>query len=366
MLFEITVVLTVSYAALILLFVAAALSSRYSSNPAFRPKVSIIIAARDEQENIGACLDSLLRLTYPRELLEIIIVDDRSSDLTGDIVARYAQRQQHIRLIRSVPESGHLRGKTNAVTQGIDVSVGEILLFTDADCRVPAGWVESTVRYYTDGGVGTVAGFTSLRGTDWFSRMQALDWMVLFSAAAATARVGYPTTAVGTNLSVRRRAYDATGGYREIPFSVTEDYALFHAITAKGYRAKIPMDNTALVESTPCGTWKQLYSQKKRWFTGGRGMDVKSLLVFAIPYVFNLLLLVAPFILPGPYAWIVFGVKLVVDFLFCLPASLRLRRPELILVWPLYELYYFVYVLVYPPIVLIGSEVVWKERTFRE
>lgn len=365
MLSDIVAVLAAAYACLILIFAGGAIASRFRSKPGYRPKVSVIVAARNEEEHIGRCLDSLTALTYPRELLEIIVIDDRSTDATSSIVSRYVEENPHVRLLHSAPETGHLSGKTNAVTQGIDAAKGDIFMFTDADCRVPSRWVEGTVQHYADERVGTVAGFTSLAGDDWFSRMQALDWFVLFSAAAGTARIGYPTTAVGTNLSVRREAYEKVGGYRKIPFSVTEDYALFHAVTRTGgYRACFPMLRETLVESAPCGTLKELYYQKKRWFAGGRGMDFKSMVIFAIPYVFNLALLVALVALPWSEFLCALGVKLGVDFLFCLPSVIRFRRAELLPVFPLYALYYYIYVLIYPPLVLPGGKIIWKERTF--
>ncbi|MEW6510645.1 MAG: glycosyltransferase [Bacteroidota bacterium] len=367
MLSDIVVALSLIYALLIIIFTGGAMTSRYRTRGQYRPRVSIIVAARNEERYISQCLESLLRLTYPRELLEIIVIDDRSDDSTAAIAQGYVKAHPHVRLLHSLPESGHLRGKTNAVTQGVEAAAGEIFMFTDADCRVPPGWVEGIVQHYGDDRVGTVAGFTSLKGGDWFSRMQALDWFVLFSAAAGTARMGFPTTAVGTNLSVRREAYEKVGGYRKIPFSVTEDYALFHAVTKQGgYRARIPMDPETLVESSPCSTIQELYHQKKRWFTGGRGMDAKSILVFVIPYLFNLSLLVALFALPWPTFVAALGAKLAVDFGFCLPSVVRFRRPELLLVFPLYSLYYFLYVLIYPPLVLSGGKVVWKERTFQK
>ena len=363
MISDIVTVLAVAYAIVILTFTLGAVASRYKLRTGYRPKVSVIVAARNEEKNIGACLDSLVALTYPRELLEIIIIDDRSTDGTAAIVERYTRDHPHIKLLHSVPESGHLKGKTNAVTQGIDSASGDIFLFTDADCRVPAGWVEWTVRHYADDSVGTVAGFTSLSGDDWFSKMQALDWFVLSSAAAGTARINYPTTAIGTNLSVSRKAYEAVGGYREIPFSVTEDYALFHAVTRK-FQARIPMLHETMVESSPCSTIKELYHQKKRWFAGGRGMDFKSILIFAVSFLFNVALLVALFALPFTHFLAGLSVKLGIDFLFCLPAVIRLHRPELLTYFPLYALYYYVYVLIFPPLVLPGGKIVWKERTF--
>ena len=104
-----------------------------------RPFVSVIVAARNEEHNIGRCLESMARLTWPRELLEVIIVNDRSDDATPAIVQDYAARFPFITLLHATPGTGHLAGKTNAVTQGIDASRGSILMMTDADCSVPPG-----------------------------------------------------------------------------------------------------------------------------------------------------------------------------------------------------------------------------------
>jgi cellulose synthase/poly-beta-1,6-N-acetylglucosamine synthase-like glycosyltransferase len=126
------------------------------------------------------------------------------------------------------------------------------------------------------------------------------------------------------------------------------------------------MDPRTLVESVPCRSWKELFGQKKRWFTGGRAMDLKSILIFTLPYLFSLALLLSAIFAPGPAAWYALLIKLGVDFVFTLPAVYRFGRPGLLLVFPLYELYYYIYVLIFPPIVLAGREVIWKERSFKD
>lgn len=357
---------SVAYLIMILLFTGASIRSKGRPDSGFRPRVSIVVAARNEEDRIGECLESLAALTYPVEFLEIIVVDDRSSDRTAEVVKGFAEHLQHLRLVQVGPETELPPGKTNAVITGVDSSTGDILMFTDADCRVPPAWVEGTVAHFSDPSVGVAAGFTSLRGKTAFEHVQALDWFVLTSVAAATTRLRYPVTAVGTNLSVRRQAYDSVGGYRKIPFSVTEDYALFHAVTASGrWQARFPMDRLTLVESMPCKDIKQLFSQKKRWFTGGRGMDAKSLLIFALPYVFNFLILLGLFLSPWWVFCIAAGVKIVVDLLLCLPAVITFRRPSLVFVYPLFEIYYYIYVLLFPPLVLFGGEITWKERLYK-
>jgi cellulose synthase/poly-beta-1,6-N-acetylglucosamine synthase-like glycosyltransferase len=353
------------YAAGILLFSLGAWRARYRVNSSFRPKVSVVIAARNEESNIRRCLDSLIRLTYPPELLEVIIVNDRSGDATPDIVREFAGRRTNIRLLNARSGQGHLRGKANAISQGIDASTGEIILMTDADCTLPAGWIENTVKYYIDGSVGIVPGFTAIRHANMFEAMQTLDWFSLFSVAAAATRLGFPVTAVGNNFSIRRSAYNAVGGYRGIPFSVTEDYALFHAVTSgTSYRACFPLDPSTLVESEPCKTWRELYRQRKRWFAGGRDMDVRSIGIFASAWMLNALILAGLFMQVTPLLLSVIVLKVGVDFALVLPALAAFRRWELVPAFPLYAIYYFLYVLIYPPIVLIGRDVVWKDRQF--
>ncbi|MCC6396565.1 MAG: glycosyltransferase [Bacteroidetes bacterium] len=358
-------VLGILYAAGMVFFAVVALFVRYPHNRNLRPRVSVIIAARNEEANVGRCLDAVSRLTYPRELFEVIVINDRSSDATPSIISDYAGRFPVIRRLDASPGTGHLMGKTNAVAQGIAASTGEILMLTDADCSVPPGWIEETVKYYTDDTVGLVPGFTAIRHENLFEAMQTMDWFVLFTVAAATTKVGFPVTAVGTNFTVRRSAYDAVGGYQGIPFSVTEDYALYHAVTSRTkYRARFPMDAGTVVESEPCPTLKDLYRQRKRWFTGGKGMDAKSIFIFLAAWLLNAGIIAGLF-LDMRSALIALAMKVGADFLLTLPVVVRFRRWGLLGAFPLDEVYYYLYVLLFPPIVISGSKVVWKDRVHR-
>ncbi len=353
------------YAAGIVITALVAWFGRHATTAGARPFVSVIVAARNEEHNIARCLDSMARLTWPRELLEVIVVNDRSDDATPAIVREYAARFPFITLLSAAPGTGHLAGKTNAVTQGVEASRGEILMMTDADCSVPPSWIEETVKYYTEDGIGLVPGFTAISHRNVFEAIQTIDWFTLFTVASATNTIGFPVTAVGTNFTVRRAAYDAVGGYRTIPFSVTEDYALFHAVTSHpGYRAVFPMDPRTLVTSEPCPTWKDLYRQRKRWFTGGKGMDLASISIFAAIWLLHAGILAA--LITDPMsALTALAIKTVADIVLILPGILRFRQPSLLAVFPLYELYFFAYVMLFPPVVLIHGNIVWKDRDFK-
>ncbi len=365
MLSAVLITLTVMYAAGIAITALVALIARHRTGAGRRPFVSVVVAARNEEHNIGRCLESMSRLTWPRDQLEVIIVNDRSEDATPAIVREYAARFPFIALLSAAPGTGHLAGKTNAVTQGIDASKGEIIMMTDADCAVPPSWIEETVKYYTADGIGLVPGFTAIRARNLFEAIQTIDWFALFTVASATNSMGFPVTAVGTNFSVRRTAYEAVGGYRKIPFSVTEDYALFHAVTSHpSYRAVFPMDPGTIVTSEPCPTWKDLYRQRKRWFTGGKGMDLKSVGIFAVIWLMHAGI-IGGLILNAPVAMVALGIKAAADLILMLPGIVRFRKPALLAAFPFYEIYFFLYVMLFPPIVLIHRNVVWKDRDFK-
>ena len=327
------------------------------------PTVSVIVAARNEEKRIKQCLRSLVKMEYPRDKLEIIIVNDGSSDRTPDIVKEYADRFAYVKLITTKHEQKNLRGKANAVAMGIGASHGEILMLTDADCIVPATWVRDTVQYFTEE-IGIVGGFTILTANRPFEVIQTLDWMLLFTIASSTAGLGFPLTVVGNNLSVRRRAYEQTGGYEKIPFSVTEDYALVQAVLKETeYKLRFPLHVRTGIESTPCKDWDELFRQRQRWAVGGLEMIPPGILVMAVCWLMHFLLLVGLFFVSFPIWLFTVGVKIAMDVGYLwrpLKTFGILRHLKYLAA---FEMYYFVYAIVIPFIALFSKHVLWKERS---
>ena len=366
MLTPIAIFLGIFYAAGMFLFAFVLWKRKPVNNTAYRPTVSIIVAARNEETRIGACISSLLSLSYPRHLLEVIIVDDHSTDRTSEVVQKHLAGDRTFRLVQAGEPAGALRGKVNALVAGIEQASGEILLFTDADCVVPAGWVENTVQYYADEDVAIVAGFITLGGDGWLDAIQALDWLALLSAASATAALRFPVTAVGNNLSIRRSAYNRIGGYRNIPFSVTEDFALVKAVTtSRAGSVVLPLDPGTAIRTLPCSTISGLLAQRRRWFVGGRGMPAARVLAFAGIYLFHLALVAGVWLL-DPLLWSALVMtKLVADYLFVLPSLLVLHRPRLVRYWIHFQIYQALYILLLPLLALFSPRILWKDRVFR-
>jgi cellulose synthase/poly-beta-1,6-N-acetylglucosamine synthase-like glycosyltransferase len=329
----------------------------------YEPPVSIIVAARNEEEYLEQCIHSLVNIEYTANKLEIIVVNDRSSDRTLEIAERLSRQFPQLKVLSAIPAEGNLRGKANALSQGIAISHGEILMFTDADCTVPSTWVRETVSCF-DETTGIVGGFTLLSASRPFEGMQTLDWIMLFGVASATAGWKIPLTAIGNNLSVRRSAYEQVGGFKNIPFSVTEDYALVQTILQKtAFTLRFPLNAATVVHSKPCRSWNQLYHQKQRWGVGGLDMVFRGLLIMAIGWLFKCFLIIGLFVVPFSLWLIAMASKCLVDLLFLSKPLLNFGAKKYIKHFLFFEIYYCLYVIVLPFVAILSKKVVWKERT---
>jgi cellulose synthase/poly-beta-1,6-N-acetylglucosamine synthase-like glycosyltransferase len=327
------------------------------------PSASVIVAARNEENNILDCIKSLDKLVYPEGKLEIIIVDDNSDDNTGEIIKEFIKDKKRFKYLKTTENIGRLRGKANAISNGIKASSGEIILTTDADCIVKPTWAISIASYYTKD-VGIVCGYTTQNDKNAFQGMQAADFIYLLTVAAGGMNLGKPLSAIGNNMSYRRAAYEEVGGYAGIPFSVTEDFKLLMSIySLKKYKLLYPLDKDALVISKPCENLKSLYWQKKRWGVGGLDSDFMGYLVMASGFIVHLFFLLAPFIgTVNIYMMLLY--KIVLDYSFIKPVYQKLMIKLKFTHFIAFQIYFIIYVLLLPLFLLFDRKVIWKGRTY--
>jgi len=326
-------------------------------------RATVLVAARNEERNIARCIESLIVQDYPKELLEVIVVDDRSTDKTGEIARSYAAKYPFLKVLVS-PESRELLGKTNAIDHGVSQATGEIILMTDADCEVPPGWVRLTVDEYGPE-VGLVGGMTLQKVSGVFSGMQSLDWAYLLGIASAAVNRRTALSVIGNNLSFRKKAYYDVGGYRSLKFSVTEDYSLFKAIVGSGkWDYLYPVDAERVVVTEPCTTWGELVRQKHRWGTGGLDMRLYGLYIMVVGFGMHVAAILALF--TGNVAVGTTGLmlKFVADYLFLYTVLKKIGKKELLKHFYAFELYYLLYVIALPFIVFFGGRVSWKGRKY--
>jgi cellulose synthase/poly-beta-1,6-N-acetylglucosamine synthase-like glycosyltransferase len=328
------------------------------------PSSSIIVAAKNEEENILRCLESLAALEYPQNKLEIIIVNDHSSDRTQEIIDGFISGKNIFKCIVPEKEIGHLKGKANAIANGILYSKNEIIMTTDADCAVSKTWAKTIASYYQKD-VAIVNGFTNQLEGNSFEAMQSKDFLYLLGVASGTINLGKPLSCIGNNMSYRRSVYEEIGGYEKIPFSVTEDFKLLMAVHAlKKYKIIYPLDKNALVTSIPCKDLKALYLQKKRWGIGGLDSDIIGFGVMAFGFAVHIGMLLLPFFI-SQAAFSIALFKVIVDYFFLRIIHKELNLKLKFLHFLSFEIYFVIYVILLPFIVLLNPNVKWKGREFK-
>jgi cellulose synthase/poly-beta-1,6-N-acetylglucosamine synthase-like glycosyltransferase len=359
------IVVTVFYLFQISLFLFGTFKSRLRSFKTDFPIVSVIIAARNEEKNIGLCLDSITRLDYPTEKLEIIIVNDHSTDATGQIISGFIGKYTNIRTFIPENEKDGLKGKTNAIAQAIDQAKGEIIFTSDADCILPKTWIQDTLKYY-ETRTGIVCGFTYVEHETIFQGMQSLDWIYLLAIASGSFSLGIPLSCVGNNMSFRKKTYDEVGGFKNLNFSVTEDFALLQAIVQRtNWRCKFPFEKNNLVFSRACPTWTNLIRQKKRWGTGGKKSPLPGLLLMSAGWTISGLVFVVPFLNLSPtYILLPILSKCLLDSIFLFVPLKFFNLLKLFIFFPFFEIYYSLYVFALPFLVFINQKVKWKGRVY--
>ena len=328
------------------------------------PRVSILVAARDEAVALPRCLASLRALRYPAALLEVLVGDDGSTDGTAE-VAGAAMRGfgGTFRVVPIVDTLGQARGKANVLAHLARLATTNYFFVTDADISLPATWITGLLGH-AGPGVGTVTGITAVRGPRLFHQLQGIDWLLSLSMVQVVSDLGRPVTAMGNNMLVTRVAYEATGGYEALPFSVTEDFALFQAVLAAGFGFRQVFQADIRADSLPMPTWTALLRQRQRWLRGVVGLPLRlrlELLFFSgyWPVLAGVALLGGPSVALGSWA-----VKMLVQGTLAAAAH---RRAGLRLRWallPLFELYTLVLTVALLGFGLAGGAVVWKGRRY--
>ncbi|KAF0152787.1 MAG: family 2 glycosyl transferase [Ignavibacteria bacterium] len=363
-LFEIIFIAVLSLYFIHLVVFSIGASKKYPKvNDDALPSSTVIVAARNEEDKILECITSLDKMEFPEGKLEIILVNDHSTDRTGDIISEFIKDKPKFKLL--VPEKaiGSLKGKTNALANAIKFAAGEIILTTDADCNVNPLWAKTMASYYQKD-VAFVGGFTTQEDKTSFGGMQAIDFLYLLTIASGALNLGKPLAAIGNNMSYRKSVYDEIGGYENIPFSITEDFRLLMAIwNLKKYKCIYPIDQNSMITSKACPDFPTLFWQKKRWAVGGMESDFISYLIMVWGYISKAAILLTPlfFSLTALYLCI---FKIAVDYFFVKPVFNRLRVRMKFSHFIAFEIYYTLYVLMLPFIVLPSRKVKWKGRTF--
>jgi cellulose synthase/poly-beta-1,6-N-acetylglucosamine synthase-like glycosyltransferase len=368
--------ITVTYFLILLsFFIGLFFPNKQQSTKKYR--VSVVVAARNEEQNIRTLLSELLQQTYPSSKYEIILVNDESEDGTGEIIDEFVNKYDNVKHIHAISdrETG-LTAKKNALNQGIRQSTGELILSTDADCHVKPTWIETMVSYFTDD-VGMVIGFSQLGDKQYpysfFERVQAVDFLSLMAAAQGSSNLNFPLAVSGQNIAYRKAAFEAVGGFEKIKHRISGDDVLLLQLMRKytNWKIRFAPSERAFNWTQPEKTIKSFLNQRKRWASNGSYQTrLNKIFFFFIVSVFitNLILL---FGTPVYYLlydtikipFICLLAKIIVEFSIILKGSLVYQRKDLVKYFPIWAVLQIPYVIFTGLMGSLGC-FIWKDRKY--
>src|SRR6187551_172113 len=288
----ITIGLLIIYSILILFYRAGWFELRSFSQTDHEPSItiSLIIPARNEEENIGNLLSSLEKQTYPSHLFEVIVVDDHSTDNTAAVVNSYS----FAKLIRL--EFDNINSyKKKAIETGITAASGDLIVTTDADCIVPLNWLKTIASFKEKTNAVFIAAPVVLEyGSNLLQTFQTLDFLVLQGITAASVQKRFHNMCNGANLAYERKAFFEVNGFSGIDHIASGDDMLLMQKIAQQFPGKISylLSKDAIITTEPPKTWKEFSRQRVRWASKAtKYNDIKIFCALLLVYFFNCALL---------------------------------------------------------------------------
>ena len=282
----------------------------------YRPAISVVIAARNESQTIERILKDISRQTY--EDFNVILVNDGSTDRTSEIVMQHVAQDARFTLVRSGGE-----GKKAALTTGIQVSKGEIIVTTDADCSLDRHWLQMISGYFEDRETMLVFGGVKISSSTFFSSIQAHEFLSLIGTAAATQWWGFPTMCNGANLAFRKQVFYEVGGYSNnlhIP-SGDDEFLMRKIFQLYPKGIKFVACKQAVV-TTSAVNMRQFIHQRIRWAgKWTRNSSMWSVCLAGFIFLFQLSILAMPWViffdlLSVPLAITLLTLKVVMEGVF--------------------------------------------------
>jgi len=369
----ISAALTLIYGFLVLNFIRGWHNLVYFTSQKSDPqtKVSIIVAARDEEDNINKTIDDLVAQQYPKALTEIIIIDDHSTDRTADIVLSYAD--QHVKLIKLNEDRALNSYKKKAIQTAIGTCSGDLIITTDADCRMGTEWLSTIVNLYEAKKYKMISSPVAyFQEKSFFERLQSLEFLYLIGLGASTIGNKQPSTCNGANLAYEKNTFYEVGGFQGIDdLASGDDELLLHKIAAK-YPDQIGFlkNREAIVYTHAKETLGSFIQQRKRWASKSTRYKNKAIIVLGVLiWIFNLSILanfITGLFVPGFLAITFYQllVKMVLETLFLWDVTGFAKRRSLLILIPVLNVLHVLY-MVYIGIAGNSGKYNWKGRMVR-
>jgi chlorobactene glucosyltransferase len=221
------------------------------NNTEVLPFVSIIVPARNEQDNIERCLTSLIKQNYPTTKFEIIVVDDNSTDNTLKRIKKVQQKYPRLKIIELKDKPDNWTGKTWASEKGYLKSRYDILLFVDADCYYKNNCLLSSISYMLEEEIDVITGFPFIELRDFWSKVSMPLWKFMsITFGKSASNVNDPKSKVaylmGCFFMIKKDVFEKVGTFRSVRNAIQEDEALGIRIKQSGYKLRLVQMNNLI------------------------------------------------------------------------------------------------------------------------
>lgn len=330
-------------------------------------KVTILIAVRNEEENISTLIDNISTQSYPKELIELIIINDHSDDETVNIIH---ESKKKIKLLHNEKSE---TGKKAAIVKGLDASAGDLVLITDGDCQMGNEWISEFVSFYQENSSLIISGpviFHPLE--DWFDKIQALEFNSLTGSGAGSMGIKHPVMCNAANMALSKKIIDRVRDVNSDKFTSGDD--IFMLLNAKKIDSSLIhylKSKKAMVKTQPAKNPKQFFLQRLRWTSKSRGYkDFDILFTAIVVATTNIMLaaiLVASIFNPALFKCYLKGLimKSLADLLILIPFSHFVKQKQLLLIFPFVQFFYPIYISM---LSLTGNFIKfeWKKRKYKK
>jgi glycosyltransferase involved in cell wall biosynthesis len=340
--------------------------------------ISIIVPVRNEEENIEALLQSFYNQVYPKNLYQVIIVDDHSTDSSWSLLQKSVYNDPELIILRMDEQpaagNGFTSHKKRAIDTGIRVARGTLIVTTDADCRFKPGWLKSIAAYYESTGAKFIAAPVTIGSNkSLLSVFQTLDFLTLQGITGAAVYKRIHSMCNGANLAFEKDAFMAVNGYEGIgDIASGDDMLLMHKIY-KQYPQQVfyLKIKDSIVVTKPALTWSTFFHQRIRWASKADSYDDKRIFwVLLLVYLVNLCFLVVAVASFWKNIWLFFFcvlllAKILIEFPFVYAVAAFFDQRRLMYYFPFLQPLHIVYTIIAGWMGKFGSYT-WKGRKIKK
>ena len=235
------------------------------------PNVSVVVAARNEENHIPNLINDLISQEYPLDKLEVVIVNDRSTDDTARILDDASDNYAFIKVMTIDQVSKDMTPKKNALTKGIEAAVGEIIVLTDADCRIGKLWV-SSMTYSVLNKESISIGFSEIsqEHESLFHRYQRVDFLSIIIANAGFSGWGLFWSGTGQNLAFLKSDFEKINGFQQVKDRISGDDMYLVQSISKLKNGHLHIDPNSFVKTSPMKSISDFFNQRVRWSSNAK------------------------------------------------------------------------------------------------